>query len=147
MTQPLVYFICTGNSCRSQMAEGWARHFAGNKVMVVSGGLEAHGLNPRAVQVMREAGIDISHHTSKLLDNDLLNRADYAITLCGDAEERCPMTPPHVTRLHWGYEDPARAVGTEEQVLHKFREVREGIRNQVESFIRELLGTSNSDED
>ncbi|RIV20922.1 arsenate reductase (thioredoxin) [Alicyclobacillaceae bacterium I2511] len=138
MTQPLIYFICTGNSCRSQMAEGWARHFAKNKVTVFSGGIEAHGLNPRAVQVMQEAGIDISQHTSKLLDNDLLNRADYAITLCGDAEERCPMTPPHVKRLHWGYEDPARATGTEAEVLDKFRIVRDAIRDQVQVFIDEL---------
>lgn len=96
----VVYFICTGNSCRSQMAEGWARHFAGEKVTILSGGIEAHGLYPRAMQVMQEAGVDMSKHTSKLINNDLLNESDYAITLCGDAYDKCPVTPPHVKRMH-----------------------------------------------
>ena len=138
MKKPIVYFICTGNSCRSQMAEGWARHFAGDKVTILSGGIEAHGLNPRAIQVMQEAGIDMSTHTSNLIDNDVLNQSDYAITLCGDAYDKCPVTPPHVKRLHWGYEDPARATGTEQEIMDKFREVRDAIKERVFRFLEEI---------
>ena len=138
LNKPILYFICTGNSCRSQMAEGFARYFAGDTMVVVSGGIEAHGLNLRAVQVMNEAGVDISNHTSDLIDDDLLNQSDYAITLCGDVYDRCPVTPPNVTRLHWGFEDPARATGTEEQVMNKFREVRDAIKERVQSFVKEL---------
>jgi arsenate reductase len=141
MKKPVVYFICTGNSCRSQMAEGWARHFGGDKVTVLSGGIETHGLNPRAMQVMEEAGVDMSNHTSDLINNDVLNHSDYAITLCGDAYDKCPVTPPHVKRMHWGYEDPARATGTEEEIMNKFREVRDAIRDRVREFIVELTKT------
>ncbi len=144
MKKPIVYFICTGNSCRSQMAEGWARHFAEDKVTVLSGGIEAHGLNPRAIQVMQGAGIDMSNHTSNLIDNDVLNQSDYAITLCGDAYDKCPVTPPHVKRLHWGYEDPARATGTEEEIMDKFREVRDAIRDRVREFMIELTKSPQS---
>ncbi|MCY0900920.1 MAG: arsenate reductase (thioredoxin) [Firmicutes bacterium] len=140
MAKPVVYFLCTGNSCRSQMAEGWARHAGGDQVEVYSAGVEAHGLNPKAVLVMKEAGIDITGHASKVIDKDLLSRADYVITLCGDANDRCPMTPPQVTRLHWGFEDPARAMGSEEEVLDKFREVRDAIRRQIETFLVQIRG-------
>ncbi|KPV45065.1 arsenate reductase (thioredoxin) [Alicyclobacillus ferrooxydans] len=138
MTKPIVYFLCTGNSCRSQIAEGLARHLGADKIDVHSAGVEAHGLNPRAVATMKEAGIDISHHESKLIDSDLLNRADYVITLCGDANDRCPVTPPHVKRLHWGFEDPAKATGTEDEVQAKFREVRDAIRDRIQGFLNEL---------
>ncbi|MCL6442680.1 MAG: arsenate reductase (thioredoxin) [Alicyclobacillus sp.] len=144
MTKPIVYFLCTGNSCRSQIAEGLARHLGADKIEVHSAGVEAHGLNPRTVATMKEVGIDISHHESKLIDPDLLNRADYVITLCGDAEDRCPMTPPHVKRLHWGFEDPAKATGTEDEVQAKFREVRDAIRDRVQEFIHELNGSPTS---
>lgn len=136
MTKPIVYFLCTGNSCRSQMAEGFARHLGADKIEVHSAGVEAHGLNPRAVATMKEAGIDISHHKSKLIDSDLLNRADYVITLCGDANDRCPVTPPHVKRLHWGFEDPAKATGTEDEVQAKFREVRDAIKDRIQGFLK-----------
>lgn len=138
MDKPIIYFICTGNSCRSQMAEGWARLFGGDNITVFSGGIEAHGLNPRAIAVMQEAGVDMSGHTSDLIDPDVLNKSDYAITLCGDAYDKCPVTPPHVKRLHWGFEDPARATGTDEEVMAKFREVRDAIRDRVEAFVREI---------
>ena len=139
MTKPIIYFLCTGNSCRSQIAEGWGKHFAGEKAEVYSAGVEAHGLNPRAVATMNEVGIDISGHTSKTIDTELLNRADYVITLCGDANDRCPVTPPHVNRLHWGFEDPARAVGTEAEVAAKFREVRDAMGVRIERFMQEIL--------
>lgn len=137
-SQPIVYFVCTGNSCRSQMAEGWARHLGHDRVQAYSAGMEIHGLNPRAVAVMKEAGVDISHQTSKLIDLDLLYRADYVVTLCGDARDTCPVTPPEVVRLHWGFPDPARAEGTEEQILKQFRQVRDGLRDRVATFLQEL---------
>ena len=139
MRKPLIYFLCTGNSCRSQMAEGWARALGQAEVEVYSAGIEAHGLNPRAVAVMSEAGIDISGQTSKVIDLELLHRADYVITLCGDARDSCPVTPPDVIRLHWGFPDPARAAGPEETVLAAFRTVRDGIRERVEQFLRDEL--------
>ncbi|SFV05870.1 arsenate reductase (thioredoxin) [Alicyclobacillus macrosporangiidus] len=144
MKKPVVYFLCTGNSCRSQMAEGWARHLGADRIEVHSAGIEAHGLNPRAVATMKEAGVDISKHTSKTIDPDLLNRADYVITLCGDANDRCPMTPPHVKRLHWGFEDPARANGTDEEIMAKFQEVRDAIRSRVQAFLDELPDAADS---
>lgn len=137
MNKPLIYFLCTGNSCRSQMAEGWARHLGGDKVEVYSAGIETHGLNLRAVEVMKEAGVDISHHTSDLIDSDRLSRADYVITLCGDANDKCPVTPPQVNRLHWGFEDPAKATGSEEEVTAKFQEVRDAIRDRIAKFLEE----------
>ncbi len=138
MTKPLIYFLCTGNSCRSQMAEGWARILGGDRVEVHSAGVEAHGLNPRAVDAMREAGVDIGGQTSKVVDPALLNRADYVITLCGDARDACPVTPPHVHRLHWGFPDPARATGSEDDIREEFRKVRDGIRERVQEFLRDL---------
>lgn len=134
----VIYFLCTGNSCRSQIAEGWGKHFGGDKVEVYSAGIETHGLNPRAVATMKEAGIDISDQTSDLIDPEILNKADYVITLCGDANDKCPVTPPHVRRLHWGFEDPAKATGTEEEVQAKFSEVRDAIRDRIKTFFDEL---------
>ncbi len=139
MQKKIIYFLCTGNSCRSQIAEGFARHFGGDRLVAYSAGVESHGLNPRAVAVMKEAGIDISSHTSKLIDDEILNRADYVITLCGDADDRCPMTPPHVMRLHFGFEDPAKATGSEEEIMAKFREVRDAIRDRIQTFIKETM--------
>ena len=137
--KPFIYFICTGNSCRSQMAEGWGRRLFGDRIDFASAGIEAHGLNPRAVRSMAAAGVDISRHESSLIDDDLLLRADYVITLCGDANDRCPITPPSVTRLHWGFEDPARATGSEEEIMGKFDEVRDAIRERLEHFVQEEL--------
>ena len=139
MKKPVVYFLCTGNACRSQMAEGWARHLGDDQVEAHSAGIEAHGLNPRAVVVMGEAGVDISRHTSKLIDPDLLHRADYVITLCGDARDACPVTPPEVRRLHWGFPDPARATGPEDAVMDQFRSVRDAIGDQVRVFLANTL--------
>jgi thioredoxin type arsenate reductase len=120
------------------MAEGFLKALGGDRYEVQSAGLEAHGLNPRAVQVMREAGVDISGHTSKVMDPDALNRADFVITLCGDAEERCPVIlNKNVVKWHWGFEDPAKATGSEEEILAKFREVRDRIKNRIERFLTE----------
>ena len=134
MKKAIIYFLCTGNSCRSQMAEGFGKKYLGDRFEVYSAGIEAHGLNPYAVQVMREVGIDISNQTSDVIDLELLNRADYIITLCGDANDRCPMTPPHVIRWHWGLDDPAKATGTEEERLVVFRRVRDEIGERIKRF-------------
>ena len=126
-----VYFLCTGNSCRSQMAEGYARQYLGADWQIQSAGVETHGLNPLAVQVMQEDGIDISHHTSKLIDNDYLRSSDLVVTLCGDARDKCPMTPPSVQKQHWPLADPAQAQGTPTEKLAVFRQVRDEIKRRV----------------
>ena len=112
MSKKSIYFLCTGNSCRSQMAEGWAKKLLGDEWEVRSAGIEAHGLNPNAIKAMKEVGIDISDQKSEIIDIDDLNNATFVVTLCGDAKERCPMTPSHVKRAHWGFDDPAKTVGT-----------------------------------
>ena len=131
MPKPLVYFLCTGNSCRSQMAEGFARHLAGDRWEVASAGIEPSVVNPLAVAVMAEAGIDISRHVSKPIDSELLRRAAVIVTLCGDAQERCPVTPPQVRRVHWPLPDPAKATGNESEVRAAFRLVRDDIGRRV----------------
>ncbi|MDN7246934.1 arsenate reductase (thioredoxin) [Planococcus shenhongbingii] len=134
MTQKTIYFLCTGNSCRSQMAEGWAKEYLGKEWKVYSAGIEAHGLNPKAVKAMAEIGIDIAGQTSDLIDPEILNNADLVITLCGDAADKCPTTPPHVKRDHWGFEDPAKAEGTEEEKWQVFQQVRDDIGRRVKTF-------------
>ena len=131
-------FLCTGNSCHSQMAEGWAKHFGGSWLSVESAGMEAHGKNPRAIAVMREAGIDISGQESTILTGDMLNWADYLVTVCGDADERCPLLPPGTRKEHWPLSDPARATGTEEEIMASFRETRDEIKRRVEELIKRL---------
>ncbi|GED32348.1 arsenate reductase (thioredoxin) [Brevibacillus centrosporus] len=136
--KPLVYFLCTGNSCRSQIADGFLKALGSDKYEVKSAGLEAHGLNPRAVQVMREAGVDISSHTSDVIDPETLNRADYVITLCGHADEHCPViSNKNVVKWHWGFDDPAKATGTEEEIMASFRTVRDSIKERIEKFLAE----------
>ncbi len=130
-----VLFVCTGNSARSQMAEAFARTHGAGKLEAFSAGIDPKRLNRYAVEVMREKGIDISHQQSKAFTEDLARRMDYVITVCGHAEERCPLLPPEVQRVHWPLEDPARAEGTPEQVREVFRQSRNGI----ERLIRQLL--------
>src|SRR5690625_2593798 len=135
MTKKIIYFLCTGNSCRSQMAEGWAKVYLNqDEWEVKSAGIEAHGLNPDAVKAMKEAGIDISNQTSDIIDPEILNNADLAITLCGDAKDNCPVTPPKVKREHWGFDDPARAEGTEEEKWEVFQRVRDEIGDRIRLF-------------
>ncbi|MEJ8547335.1 arsenate reductase (thioredoxin) [Brevibacillus borstelensis] len=136
--KPLIYFLCTGNSCRSQMAEGFMRSLGGDRYEVRSAGLEAHGLNPLAIQVMKEANVDIRSHTSDVIDPDTLNRADYVITLCGHADEHCPAISGNGSvKWHWGFDDPAKASGTEEEILNQFRAVRDSIKSRIEQFLKE----------
>ncbi|ETT62738.1 MULTISPECIES: arsenate reductase (thioredoxin) [Paenibacillus] len=134
MNKKTIYFLCTGNSCRSQMAEGWAKQYLGKEWSVYSAGIEAHGLNPKAVQAMSEVGIDITGQTSDIIDANLLNNADLVITLCGDAADKCPMTPPKVKREHWGFDDPAKAQGTDEEKWAVFQRVRDQIGDRIKHF-------------
>lgn len=134
MAHKSIYFLCTGNSCRSQMAEGWAKHHLSDDWEVRSAGIEAHGLNPKAVAAMEESGMDISGQVSETIDVNFLNQATIAVTLCDDAEDRCPATPPHVRREHWGFDDPARAAGTTEEVWAVFQRVRDEIGERIKGF-------------
>lgn len=134
MMEKIIYFLCTGNSCRSQMAEGWAKHYLGEDWKVYSAGIEAHGLNPNAVKAMNEVGIDISDQTSDIIASDLLHQADLVVTLCGDAADRCPMTPAHVRREHWGFDDPAKAQGSDEEKWLVFQHVRDQIGKRIQRF-------------
>lgn len=128
---PQVYFLCTGNSCRSQMAEGFAHELLGPEWTIASAGIERHGLNPSAVAVMAEVGVDISQQESTLIDPDYLAGSDLLVTLCGDARDRCPVVPASVKRVHWPLPDPAKAEGSEAERLAVFRSVRDDIRQRV----------------
>jgi arsenate reductase len=130
-----VLFLCTGNSCRSQMAEGWGRHLGGDWMDVRSAGIEAHGKNPRAIAVMREAGVDISAQESTQLTTEMLAWADLVVTVCGHADEHCPALPAAVQKKHWPLSDPAKATGTEEQVMAVFRATRDDIKEWVAGMI------------
>lgn len=134
MTKPVLYFLCTGNSCRSQMAEGWGKHYLSGEWDVHSAGIEAHGVNPKAVEAMKEVDIDISGHTSDTIDQELLQKADLVVTLCGHANDVCPATPPDKEREHWGFDDPAKAEGTEEEKWAVFQRVRDEIGGRIKQF-------------
>jgi arsenate reductase len=136
-------FLCTGNSCRSQMAEGWARHLKGDLFEVYSAGVEAHGLNPIAVKVMAEAGVDISAHRSKLVTELLDKGIDYVVTVCDHAAEACPRFPGKAKVIHHSFQDPpalAKTVKSEEEVLNIYRRVRDEIRDFVKT-LPEVLET------
>lgn len=131
-----VLFLCTGNSCRSQMAEGWLRHLDGARFDVASAGTHPVGLNPMAVMVMKEAGVDIAHHRSKRMDELAVQRFDYAITVCDRAKEACPIFPGATSVLHWSFDDPADAQGDQVARLAVFRRVRDEIAQRVLEFMR-----------
>lgn len=130
-----ILFLCTGNSCRSQMAEGFARSLAAGSVTIESAGIEAHGKNPRAIAVMEEVGVDISAQESTRLTDAMLERADLVVTVCGHADEHCPLLPPGTQKRHWPLEDPARATGSEDEVMAEFRRIRDEIRERVAELI------------
>lgn len=133
-----ILFLCTGNSCRSQIAEGWARHIGGDHVEVRSGGIEAHGKNPRALAVMQEVGIDISGQESTIVSDEMLQGADIVVTVCGHADELCPVLPPNVNKVHWPLTDPAKATGTEEEIMSEFRATRDEVETRVRALLAEL---------
>ena len=136
MSKPKVLFLCTGNSARSQMAEGYLRHVAGNEFEPLSAGIEPKGLNPLAVEAMKEIGIDISHQTSKDVREFLGQTIPYVITVCDNAKQQCPIFPRTYKFLHWSLEDPAEATGSHEEKLAVFRRVRDEIRQRID---QELL--------
>ena len=133
-----ILFLCTGNSCRSQIAEGWVRHTGGDSVVVQSAGIEAHGKNPRAIEVMREIGIEISEQESTVVNDNMLRDADVVVTVCGHADEQCPVLPSRITKLHWPLTDPAKATGTEEQIMTEFRATREEIEGRVSELLESI---------
>ena len=133
-----IMFLCTGNSCRSQMAEGIARASGKGLIEPCSAGVMPSEIHPKTIQVMKEIGIDISNQTSKGIDEHLLNTMDMIITLCSSAEAMCPMTPPRIKRIHWSIDDPKTATGSEEEVLNAFRSARDEIKNKIEMLIDEL---------
>ena len=130
-----VLFLCTGNSARSQMAEGLLRQLAGNCFEVHSAGTNPVGLNPIAIEVMRELGVDISHHTSKSLDQFLTESFDFIITVCDRAKESCPVFPGQAVRIHWSFDDPAAVQGSEMERLRVFRRVRDGLLTRLRLFV------------
>jgi len=135
-----ILVLCTGNSCRSQIAEGYLQFFAGDKAKVYSAGVETHGVNPKAIATMKEDGIDISGHTSNHIDEYRNMPVDYVITVCDSARERCPYFPSSATLFHRNFPDPAKAVGTEEEVMAAFRSVRDQIKAYSEEFVAEHIG-------
>ena len=133
-----IMFLCTANSCRSQMAEGLVREFGKDLVQPYSAGLFPSYVHPRAIEVMKEIGIDISNQKSKTIDEELLKKMDIIITLCGHAEASCPMTPPEIKRIHWPIEDPVGDIGTEQEIMDAFRKARDEIKTKIQSMVKEL---------
>ena len=137
--KPKILFLCTGNSCRSQMAEAYAKYFFGDKFDIYSAGIEKHGLNPFMLKVLKEDKIDTSFLYSKTVDELGDKDFDFVITLCGHANETCPMYLKKTNLIHKGFEDPAKATGTEKEILEKFREVRDKIKEFVKNELGEII--------
>lgn len=134
-----VLVLCTGNSCRSQIAEGYLRHFAGQKAEIFSAGVETHGVNPRAISIMKEDGIDISGHTSNNIVEYQNIDFDFVITVCDNAKERCPFFPTKAQKFHYNFPDPAKATGTEKEINNQFREVRQMIKDYCKNFVERKI--------
>ena len=131
-----VLVLCTGNSCRIQIAEAYLRHFAGDKAEIFSAGVETHGVNPRAIAIMKEDGIDISKHRSKNIDEYFNIDFDFVITVCDNAKESCPFFPTKAKKMfHQNFPDPAKSTGTEEEILEHFRQVRQMIKSFSQQFV------------
>lgn len=139
MTPKKILVLCTGNSCRSQIAEGYLRHFAGDKAAIYSAGIETHGVNPKAVDTMKEDGIDISRQTSNNVEEYRNTHFDFVITVCDNAKERCPFFPSDAKRFHYNFPDPAKATGTDAEIKQAFRNVRDRIKNYAKAFVAENL--------
>lgn len=139
MDKKKILVLCTGNSCRSQIAEGYLRHFAENKADIYSAGVETHGVNPKAIATMKEDGIDISNHTSNNIDEYYDIDFDFVITVCDNAKERCPFFPTKAKMFHQNFPDPAKATGTDEEVKEQFRQVRQQIKDYSRQFIADNL--------
>jgi len=137
-----VLVLCTGNSCRSQIAHGYLEYFTdGRQVKVYSAGVETHGVNPKAIATMQEDNIDISHHTSNNIEEYFAVEFDFIITVCDNAKEACPYFPTKAKKYHYNFPDPAKSTGTDEEVKEKFRAVRQLIRGYCEEFVTKNLTT------
>jgi arsenate reductase len=134
-----ILVLCTGNSCRSQIADGYLKYFSGEKADVYSAGVETHGVNPRAIATMKEDGIDISNHTSNHIDEYRNIEFDFVITVCDNAKERCPYFPAKAKKFHYNFPDPAKATGTEEEINQQFRQVRQQIKEYCKLFVADNL--------
>jgi arsenate reductase len=134
-----ILVLCTGNSCRSQIAEGYLRLYAKDKANVYSAGIETHGVNPKAIIVMKEDRIDISHHTSNNVNEYRNINFDFVITVCDNAKENCPVFPSTAKQFHQNFTDPAKATGTEEEIMQQFRSVRDEIKKYSKNFVKENL--------
>ena len=134
-----ILVLCTGNSCRSQIAEGYLRKFAGDKAEIYSAGIETHGVNPRAVEIMKDDNIDISKQTSNNIDEYCNIDFDFVITVCDNAKERCPFFPSKAIKFHQDFADPAKATGTEEKIKEQFRKVRQQIKDYCKRFVADNL--------
>jgi len=130
-----ILVLCTGNSCRSQIAEGYLTYFAKNTATIYSAGVETHGVNPRAIAIMKEDGIDISNHTSNHLDEYTDIKFDYILTVCDNAKERCPFFPGKAERLHYNFFDPSKVKGTEEEIHTAFEKTRNEIKRYCKDFV------------
>ena len=139
MDKKKILVLCTGNSCRSQIAEGYLRYFAGDKAKVYSAGVETHGVNPRAIATMQEDNIDISNHTSNNIDEYRNIDFDFVITVCDNAKERCPFFPTRAKKFHQNFPDPAKTTGTTEDIQEQFRLVRQQIKKYCMQFVTENL--------
>lgn len=134
-----ILVLCTGNSCRSQMAEGYLKKFSNNRAEVYSAGIETHGVNPKAIEVMKEDGIDISHNTSNNINEYMHLDFDFVITVCDNAKENCPVFPSKAKKFHYNFPDPAKATGTKDEIMQQFRIVRDMIKEYCKNFIAEHL--------
>lgn len=134
-----ILVLCTGNSCRSQIAEGYLKDFAGDKAEVYSAGVEVHGVNPKAIETMKEDGIDISHQTSNNVNEYRNIDFDFVITVCNNAKEQCPVFPSTAKKFHKNFADPAKATGTPEEIKEQFRKVRNEIKSYCKEFVAENL--------
>ena len=134
-----ILVLCTGNSCRSQIAHGFLASMTAGKAHVYSAGVETHGVNPKAIATMKEIGIDISSHSSNNITEYLDVNFDYVITVCDNAKERCPYFPTKAVKLHYNFPDPAKAIGTEDEINEQFRSVRAMIKTYFEKFVEEYI--------
>jgi arsenate reductase len=134
-----ILVLCTGNSCRSQMAEAYLRYYAKDTAIIYSAGIEAHGVNPKAIVVMKDDGIDISNHTSNNIEEYRNADFDYVITVCDHAKENCPFFPSTAKKFHHNFPDPAKAKGSDEEIMQEFRNVRDMIKTYCRTFIAENL--------
>ncbi len=136
MNKPFnILFLCTGNSCRSQIAEGWAKWYGRPLFEIQSAGIESHGKNPRAIAVMKQAGVDISNQESTTVSDEMLQAADLVVTVCGHADEHCPALPADTNKEHWPLDDPAKASGSEEEIMQVFRASRDDIEQRVKDLL------------